>query len=227
MFAHVVLTQRFHGTRCICGTFGSQSGHAAAKARMYCRLLRESPVMSGNSRRRSSASLVMTALPPSLAFLLCQDPVPDVPVQVDEGGVYDPLGLHACRADVVLQVGEELGVAVGNEGTGCGHGDHVYRRFKPHGRPGQRCFYIVDSQGKQANWAICAIIGGWLFSRRTVRVANTRISLQPSRKMRGGPFIRTFLRCSKNSYRRGLRKLGACEFLETPVPRPHGVRQRS
>jgi hypothetical protein len=59
---------------------------------------------------------------PALAFLLCQDPGPDVPVQVDEGGVHDPVGLHAGRADVVLQIGEELCVALGNEGTGCGHG---------------------------------------------------------------------------------------------------------
>ena len=44
------------------------SGHAAAKARMYSRLVRDSPVISGNSARRSDENRWITLVPhPSAA----------------------------------------------------------------------------------------------------------------------------------------------------------------
>lgn len=50
-----------------------RSGHAAAACRMYFRFVRDSPRMSVNSARRSSASRSMTRVPPAFRCLTVQD----------------------------------------------------------------------------------------------------------------------------------------------------------
>lgn len=57
----------------------NSAGHAAAKARMYCRFVANSPVIDGNSRRRSAASCLITPDPKGSVFLLAQDQLADPP----------------------------------------------------------------------------------------------------------------------------------------------------
>ena len=86
---------------------------------MYLRLRGEKPFISGKAARRSRESRSMTS-PPALALLAGQDVAPDPPVEQDQFPVDRQAGPHLGRADALLQVGQEGGVAARNRAAARG-----------------------------------------------------------------------------------------------------------
>jgi hypothetical protein len=94
----------------------SISGQAPAKARMYIRLAREKPFMSGKAVRRSCASRSITLAPQPCAALPLQDVAPDLPVQQHQLAVDRQRRALLRGVDAGLQLGQPVGIAAGWSG---------------------------------------------------------------------------------------------------------------